>query len=150
MKTNQAAIIAAAILIVAVIGGIAYLYYSTLPQPVDVAALRAYADPMTANILQSINTGNYANFSANFDSVMKSSINQTAFDQLCSLLSSKVGNYTSMEFVKGESLQGNVIAYYLANFTEEPAGVTVKVVFDTGNPIQITGLWFDSPKLDAD
>lgn len=149
MKTLHAAIIAVAILVAAGIGVFAYYYYYVLPQPVDEASLRAYSDPMTENVLQSINTGNYANFSADLDSTMKSSINQTAFNQLCAALYSKVGNYTSKDFVRGEILQGFVVAYYNASFTGEPAGVTIKVVFTSSNPVKITGLWFDSPKLEA-
>lgn len=148
MKTTYAIIIAVAIIAMALIGVSAYYNYS-LSQPVNETSLRAYADPMTENVLQSINTGNYANFSADFDSTMKSSLNQTAFDQLCVTLYSKVGNYTSKEFVKGQSLQGSIIAYYNASFTNEPGGVTVRVVFSSSSPVKITGLWFDSPKLEA-
>jgi hypothetical protein len=148
MNTKQIIIISIVALAAVGIGLGAFYYYTQMPQPVDETALRVYADPMTENLLQAINTVDYSSFSEDFDSTMKSGITEQSFISMCSTFQSKVGNYTSKTFVRGESLQGYIIAYYSAAFTDEPAGVSVKVVFSSVNgSMKITGLWFDSPKL---
>ncbi len=123
-------------------------YYFNTPQPVDEASLRAYADPMTENLLLAINAGNYTAFSRDLDSAMLGSITQQSFSILCANLQSKVGNYTAKAFIRGEGVSGYTIAYYNATYTNEPAGVSVKVVFSQVNGTEkVSGLWFDSPKL---
>ena len=148
MNIKQMIVISIVVLAVVGIGLGAIYYYTQMPQPVDEMSLRIYADPMTERVLQAINTINYTSFSTDFDSAMRSGITEPSFISMCSTFQSKVGNYTSKAFVRGERLQGFVIAYYSAAFTNEPANVSVKVVFSSdGGPAKITGLWFDSLKL---
>lgn len=147
MDTKIIVIAIAALAVVGVGLGIFY-YYTQMPQPTDEVALRIYADPMSENILQSINAANYTSFSRDLDSTMKAAIPEQSFNTMCSTLQQKVGSYTSKTFIRGEAFQGFTIAYYNASFTNEPAGVTVKVVFSSaGGPAKVSGLWFDSPKL---
>lgn len=148
MNTKGIIIIAlAALVAVGVAVGLLY-YYTQLPQPVDEAALRAYADPMAENVLLSIGAQNYTSFSSDFDAAMKSAFTVPSFNSMCSTIQSRVGGYVSKAFIRGESLQGYTIAYYNASFTGEPAGVTVKVVFShSGGAPKVSGLWLDSPKL---
>lgn len=129
-------------------GGAAY--WLSLPQPVDETSLRIYSDPMTENLLLAIESGNYTEFSRDFDDAMKNALTLANFQQLATQFDSKIGNYIpgSKAFIKGERTGNFIIAYYKAEYTNEPAGVTVKVVFTSGNgPAKITGLWFSSPKL---
>jgi len=148
MATIRTGAIIILVLAIACIGLGAYYYYTQMPQPVDEMSLRIYADPMTERLLQALSTGNYSSFSADFDPAMKSGIPEQTFASMVSTFHSKVGNYTSKAFVRGEALQGFMIAYYSAAFTGEPANVSVKVVFSSGGgPAKISGLWFDSPKL---
>lgn len=136
------------IVALAAIGGVAY--WLSLPQPVDELSLRIYSDPMTENLLLAIENGNYTEFSRDFDDAMKNALNLANFQELRSKFDSKIGDYVpgSKAFIKGERTGDFIIAYYRANYTNEPAGVTVKVVFTSGNgPARITGLWFSSPKL---
>ncbi|MDI9609026.1 MAG: DUF3887 domain-containing protein [Candidatus Verstraetearchaeota archaeon] len=136
------------IVALAAVGGVAY--WLSLPQPVDEASLRIYADPMTENLLLAIENGDYTAFSRDFDDAMKNALNLANFQQLRSQFDSKIGDYVngSKAFIRGERTGNYIIAYYKANYTNEPAGVTVKVVFTSGNgPAKITGLWFSSPKL---
>ncbi|MEJ5292509.1 MAG: DUF3887 domain-containing protein [Candidatus Methanosuratincola sp.] len=116
----------------------------------DEASLRIYSDPMTENLLLAIESGNYTDFSRDFDNSMKNALDLAAFQQLRTQFESKIGHYVpaSKTFIKGERTGEFIIAYYRANYTNEPAGVTVKVVFTSENgPAKITGLWFSSPKL---
>lgn len=136
------------IVALAAVGGVAY--WLSLPQPVDEVSLRIYADPMTENLLLAIENGDYTEFSRDFDEAMKNALNLANFQQLRSQFDSKIGDYVngSKAFIRGERTGNYIIAYYKANYTNEPAGVTVKVVFTSGNgPAKITGLWFSSPKL---
>lgn len=136
------------IVALAAVGGIAY--WLSLPQPVDEVSLRIYADPMTENLLLAIENGDYTAFSRDFDDAMKNALNLANFQQLKSQFDSKIGDYVngSKTFIRGERTGNYIMAYYKANYTNEPAGVTVKVVFTSGNgPAKITGLWFSSPKL---
>ncbi|MBC7120840.1 MAG: DUF3887 domain-containing protein [Candidatus Methanosuratus sp.] len=147
MKKSSFVIIAV-IVALAAVGGI--VYWLSLPQPVDEASLRVYADPMTENLLLGIENGNYTAFSRDFDDAMRNALNLTNFQQLISNLDSKVGHYVSdsKTFIKGEQTGNYIIAYYMADYTNEPAGVTVRVVFTSDNgPEKISGLWFSSPKL---
>lgn len=141
-------IIVVLIVALAAVGGAAY--WLSLPQPVDEISLRVYSDPMTENLLLAIENGNYTEFSRDFDDAMRNALNLASFQQLRSQFDSKIGHYVggSKAFIRGERTGGYTIAYYMANYTNEPAGVTVKVVFTSGNgPAKITGLWFSSPKL---
>ncbi len=148
VRVKSSQIIVVLIVAMAAVGGVAY--WLSLPQPVDEVPLRIYSDPMTENVLLAIENGNYTEFSRDFDDAMKKALNLASFQQLISQFDSKIGDYVpgSKSFIKGERVGGFIIAYYKAIYTNEPVGVTVKVVFTSGNgPAKITGLWFSSPKL---
>lgn len=122
-------------------------YIVSQPAAVDVNKVRAYADPITEDILIAMNEGNYTKFSKDMDVAMKNAMTEPVFQQTVALIKSKVGNYVSKEFSKAE-LQGNyTVVYYKAKYTGE-SEVTVKVVFiEAGGKQYVSGLWFDSPKL---
>lgn len=148
MNAMRIIIIAVVALVIVGVGLGAYYYYTQMPQPTDEMSLRVYADPMSENLLQSTNAANYTSFSRDFDSAMMAAFTEQSFSTMCSTIQQKVGSYTSKTFVRGEAFQGFTIAYYNASFTNEPAGVTVKVVFSSpSGPAKVSGLWFDSPKL---
>jgi len=73
---------------------------------------------------------------------------EAVFDETNAGIRSKIGDYVSKEFWKAESKDQYTIVYYNAKFTDEPADVTVKVVFQEINgEMKVPGLWLDSPKL---
>ncbi|MGC8937042.1 MAG: DUF3887 domain-containing protein [Candidatus Methanomethylicaceae archaeon] len=92
------------------------VYVVSLTPAVDVNKVRAYADPITENILIAMNEGNYMKFSKDMDAAMKSAMTETIFQQTVNLIKSKVGNYVSKEFSKAE-LQGNYTVVYYKGFT---------------------------------
>jgi hypothetical protein len=152
MKMSRTLAISVVVNEMAAVGLGATFYYLEFPQPVDEVSLRIYADPMAEGMLQAINTMNYTSFSMDFDSGLKEQINETYFASICSIIHSKVGDYTSKEFIRGERIvvQGCVRAYYNASFTDEPAGVTVMVAFSSdGGSTKVSEIGFDSPKLRA-
>jgi hypothetical protein len=115
---------------------------------IDEAAVRAYADPMTENVLQAIGQNDYSKFSQDFNEPMKDAMTPTAFTQLTALLQSKVGNYQSKLFVKTQMQNGFTAVIYSAKFSNEPADVVVTVSFQIVNGKNLVGGFFlNSPKL---
>jgi hypothetical protein len=119
---------------------------TTLP-PEEQAAIRAYADPITDNLLQGFNDNNYTLYSRDFSSEMKQGLDAAAFEQNRALILSKIGLYMA----RGEPLitqNGDYLAAnYKADFEQEQA-VDVRVIFKKGDDAhQVYGLWFNSPKL---
>ncbi len=114
----------------------------------DVEQVRGYADPITEQILVAMNENDYAKYSEDFDQTMKNAMTVAVFDEKNAAIRSKIGDYVSNEFWKAESKDQYTIVHYKAKFTDEPADVTVRVVFQEINgEMKVSGLWFDSPEL---
>jgi len=138
------------VMALSIIAGIALLSGCTArpAEEVDVNQVRAYADPITENILSSLNDNDYARYSEHFDDAMKKALPEATFQQQNNLIKAKIGEYVSREFWKIETTNEYTIVYYKAKFTEEPDDVIVRVVFkETDGERFVSGLWFDSPKL---
>lgn len=142
---NVAIILGALIILVS--AGV-WVYQDSISK-VDEMSVRIYADPMAENILASIELEDFASFTRNMDAAMKAAYTPEELAKLHSLLQGKVGDYGSKTFVKAERSGDFIITYYKASYSNEPAGVTVRVVFsvNTGGPALVSGLWFSSPKL---
>ena len=122
---------------------------STFPQNVEGAeraAVLAYAEPTTDNVLNGYNSGNYAQFSENFDAVMLQAETNAVFQQTRSQIMSKLGKYISRQTPMVVKQNNMIIVFYNARFEQED-GVTIRVVFQPDGEHKLTGLWFDSPKL---
>ena len=114
----------------------------------DVEQVRGYADPVTEQILVAMNGNDYARYSEDFDQKMKNAMTEAVFDEANTGIRSKIGDYVSKEFWKAESKDQYMIVHYKAKFTDEPAEVTVRVIFQEINgEMKVSGLWFDSPEL---
>ena len=107
-----------------------------------------YASGITENVLTGLNQNDFAKFSQDFDEAMKKAFTEQAFAQTRDLLKSKVGDYQSKQFLKTEEQKPYAIVYYKAQFTNEPDGVIVRIVFqEVEGKAMVSGLWFDSPNL---
>jgi hypothetical protein len=116
-------------------------------KPLDVGQVRIFADPETENLLISLNQNDYAGFTKDLNQSMEAVESKTTFDQTYNLVKGSVGKYVSKEF-GALTLQNNfTVIRYLAQYTDEPAGVWVTVSFDNNN--KVGGLFFDSPGLRA-
>jgi hypothetical protein len=124
-------------------------YYMDASSRVDEMSVRIYADPAAENILASIESGDLASFTRDMDAAMKAAYTEAQFNEIQDTLHGKVGSYGGKTFTKAERSGEYIVAYYKAVYSNEPAGVTVRVVFtvNTGGPAQVSGLWFSSPKL---
>lgn len=142
---NIAILLIAGIIVVA--GGI--WYYMDASTRVDEMSVRIYADPAAENILASIESGDLASFTRDMDTAMKAAYTEAQFTALRDTIHAKIGGYEGKAFTSAERSGEYIVAYYKVDFSDEPAGVTVRVVFtvNTGGPAQISGLWFSSPKL---
>jgi len=140
----KAKVLVASALLVALI-----LTFGCAPK-VDVEEVRSYADPMTESLLIAMNESNYTKFSKDLDGAMKKAVPESSFPDLISQINGKIGKYVtgSKEFQKAYMTKQYINVVYKAQFTEEPEGVTVRVVFvKVNDEMKVTGLWFDSPKL---
>lgn len=141
----------ASILLVAVVilGSAGIWFYQDSISRVDETSLRIYADPMTENILNSIETENYEAFLLNMDPTMKAAFTQEEFTKLHNRLHDALGHYGSKVYVSASRSGDYISVYYKAVYSKDPTSVTVKVVFtvNTGGPAVVSGLWFNSPNL---
>lgn len=114
----------------------------------DESEVRAYADPVTEDILQAINNNDYARFSASFDEQMEQALPESAFRDLVNLIEARIGDYTSKEFIQADLRDSYTVVSYRAKFSDEPADVTVTVSFRTIDGRHLVGGFFlNSPKL---
>ena len=110
--------------------------------------LPEYADSITESILLAMNEDNYAKLSEHFNEEMKDTLSESVFRKNYNFMVLIIGDYVSKEFWKTEERGIYKTVYYKADFTEEPDGVIVKVVFqEIDGEVYVAGLWFDSPKL---
>lgn len=109
-------------------------------------AVLAFAEPKTENLLNGFNADDYAMFSRDFDAAMRQGLNQSAFEQTRAQITSRVGRYISRQVTSVARQDNFIVVLYNGRFENED-GVTMRVVFTPDDAHQITGLWFDSPKL---
>jgi len=103
-----------------------------------------FSDPITENILVSMNNGDYAGFSKDFDDVMKRELSEAAFPELLSAVNGSVGNYIEgSKKLTGVNIENNLTtASYTVDF-EGMQDVTMDVVFQKiDDQMKVVGLWF--------
>jgi hypothetical protein len=98
-----------------------------------------------ANILTSINAGDYAGFSKDFSPDLKNAMPETQFTSLAALLLKTSGKYVSCDSTPELSNSQEFAVYRLScKFELEPVIVTTP--FKIGGS-QVEGLYFDSTNL---
>jgi hypothetical protein len=103
-----------------------------------------FSDPVAENILVSMNKGDYAGFSRDFDDVMKRELSEDAFPDLLAAVNGSVGNYIEgSKKLKGVNIEDDLTtASYTVDF-EGMEGVNMDVVFQKINDeMKVVGLWF--------
>jgi hypothetical protein len=106
----------------------------------------AFAEPKVDAELAALASGDYQAFIQDYNETMKQATTEEAFNQLKSLVSTKIGAYISREVASVLQQGDYYIVVYQAKF-EKDDPVTIRVVFETGGDHLIAGLWFDSEKL---
>jgi len=119
-----------------------------LLQGADQAAVLAYSEPITDNLLQGLNQRDYATFSKDFDSQMRSAIPPAAFQsQVIGTVSGKVGSYVSRQVRQVVRSGSQVTVVYNAKFTKEN-DVLITLSLTAAQPHQVSELFFDSTSLE--
>lgn len=132
-----------------VLSTFALLSCNTPAQPITGAerdAVLAYTEPKTENLLNGFNAGDYAIFARDFDATMRQAETETVFLQTRASIMGKIGKYVSRQVTDVVKQDNFVVVMYNGRFEKED-GVTMRVVFRPDGEHQISGLWFDSPKL---
>jgi len=103
----------------------------------------AFSEAMTDNLMAGLNSGDYAVFSQDFDKTMQQAMTDANFHSFRGDRNTKLGKYLSrtvQDVYKTNKDFYTVI--YNANF-EKAGDVTMRVVFHTKEPHQVSGLWFN-------
>ena len=106
----------------------------------------AYADSKGENLIRGMVAGDYAVFSADFDSTMKQGMDENAFNNMLVTFTGKLGQYQSHEVnAVLQDEKYSTVVYRIAYDKDDR--VTMRVVFNNSEDHNISGLWFDSPEL---
>jgi len=118
--------------------------------PLTESEVRVFTDPITENILQAMNTGNYTQYTRDFDKSLKDNLPQNIFDKANSARIETVGTYVSKEHWRMSQKGDKITVAYRAEFTYEPAGVIVTVYFkNISGKWYVDGLLFYSPLMQS-
>ena len=111
-----------------------------------------FAGPLTENMLQSVEKGDYAQFSKDFSAELKNAITEESFKTICTSFSEKIGKYESKKFAaatenkKEETLYKTVI--YKAKYSKEEKDVQITASFsENDGKMLVEGIFFKSPNL---
>lgn len=103
-----------------------------------------FADPITENILVSMNNADYTGFSSDFDTTMKTELSEENFPDFLAQVTGSVGNYKEgSKKMVGVNINNDLTtATYTADFVNAE-DVTVEVTFKKiDGKMQVVGLWF--------
>lgn len=120
---------------------------------VDSKVVRQYADGMTENMLLAYNEDNYEQYIADVNSQFKAAVTEDKMKEGNEMVRGKIGDYVpgSKKFkdaVKtSEKGKKYLVVRYNAEFTDETEDVLVTMIFDDNESHQVSGMFFNSPKL---
>lgn len=108
----------------------------------------SYAGPIAEAALTSISDGDYGKHVELFVSELHSNLPETEFNEAHSRITSAIGHYQDKEFMSVTYQAPLTVVIYQARFSGEPAGVTVRAVFqEVAGEMKLAGFWLDSPRL---
>lgn len=116
----------------------------SLPAFTGCGKVAQFSDPITENILISMNKADYTGFSKDFDETMKSELSEAAFPNFLAQVNGVIGNYKEgSKKIVGVSIENDLTkATYTANF-EKAENSSIDVVFKKINgQMKVVGLWF--------
>jgi len=116
----------------------------SLPAFTGCGKVAQFSDPITENILISMNKADYAGFSKDFDETMKAELTEATFPDFLAQVNGVVGNYKEgSKKIVGVSIENDLTtATYTADF-EKSEDTSVEVVFKKINDqMKVVGLWF--------
>jgi hypothetical protein len=112
--------------------------------------VRNFADSMVENMLQAMNTADYAQYTRDFDEDFKNNLPSASFERVNSLRIETIGKYVSKEYWKMVQKDEKITVGYRATFEGTEGTVFVTVYFKNINERwYIDGTYFDSLLLHA-
>jgi hypothetical protein len=108
----------------------------------------AKAEPIADSLFQGMRDHDYAAFSRDFDLPMQKAMNEAAFQKMMDTIYPVVGQYQSRQVAKVEKYGKYIAVTYTVRYALEDA-VSWRLVLTQEEPMRVTGLWYDSPKLRA-
>ncbi|MDD4877103.1 MAG: DUF3887 domain-containing protein [Dehalococcoidales bacterium] len=105
----------------------------------EIETIRAYADPATQTTLQGLSENSLAKYIQYGDPQFKAAVTQDVFNQAYTQISSKLGSFESITFLKAEPKDGYTIVHYKAKYAGGEVGV--RMVFNQEH--QVSGQWFE-------
>jgi len=147
MKTTKVFLL---LLVLIILGGCSVLS-PTLEKPVVMdptkeAAILAYAQPKAENLTKALFGGTYADFSKDLTDQMKAAMPETAYADMTAQFKEKLGNYQSSSLSSVLQQDKYAILIYKLVF-DTGKEMAMRVVVDSAEPHQVSGLWFDAPGL---
>ncbi len=112
----------------------------------DQEAVLAYVEPLADEVLQGIESNDYALFSQDFNDEMKSGIDESSFQEMRDLLSSKIGSYQSRKVSSVRDVNGTLLVIYTAKYSNSTS-VVINFSVTGSEPHQVSGLYFTSAEL---
>lgn len=109
------------------------------PATLDIAAVRAYADPATETTLQGLSENNLAKYTQYGNAMFKSALTQDVFNTMVAQINTQLGAYQSKEFLSTAEDQGYILVHYRAKFAKMEVGI--RMVFDKEH--LVAGQWFE-------
>jgi len=112
---------------------------SSVSSPAAIETANATAD----NILNSINSGNYSDYTRNFSDIMMTQVNESQFNYTRNVVQGTFGNYVSRGELTASVIQGyNVFVY---NCTFSKGYVKFELAMNMTNTSRVEGVFFLKP-----
>ena len=109
----------------------------------DERQVRAAAEPILDNLLAGFNQGNYAQYSRDFDEVMREAIPEKKFQQVRDDLIEKLGKYKTKKYLGFLNQQTYTIVLWKATFDGTQNDILIKLVLGKHqDKVVVAGLWF--------
>lgn len=103
------------------------------------AAATDAANATAENLFQSLNTGDYGQFSTNFSAAMITGINQSAFEDLREQIRDKYGDYLSKSLSQSSVAGADSSFVYSCAFRN--GTLRIRLVMNTNDQWTVDGLW---------
>jgi len=111
----------------------------------------SFTDTAVENVLVSLNEQDFESYNKDMDDEMLKVVTEDSFATFSTYLKDTIGEYRqdSKEYVDSYTQSGFYVVIYETDYTDEPEDVIVKAVVSVTDDgvYQISGTWFDSPKL---
>ena len=111
----------------------------------------SFTDTAVENVLVSLNEQDFESYNKDMDDEMLKVVTKDSFATFSTYLKDTIGEYRqdSKEYVDSYTQGGYYVVIYNSDYTNEPENVIVKAVISVTDDgvYQISGTWFDSPKL---